>query len=338
MDASQAAAQPQVFLSPHLDDAALSAGGTIHRLAVRGVPVTVLTVCAAAPPEAALSTYAQALHTRWGQPTETARTTAAAMVARRRAEDRAACRRLGATVVHLRWPDLIYRREADGRWAAERDADLFAGAAGVDRAAAAALAMRLRRRLEQCPRSPSRSSVESAGPLRLWVPLGIGDHVDHHLCRLAAEALVSIHPRLVTLRYYEDYPYAGDNRARAKALSDAPVAGCWQALEFPIDAGDLAARLDAIACFRTQISSFWSDEQAMRAAVARFAKTGEGKAGWSERFWEVATAAADSNGRARRAARPALTASTTQGRTAPDMDRGMVRTPAGTGPTGSRRR
>lgn len=297
MDASQAAFQPQVFLSPHLDDAALSAGGIIHQLAVRGAPVTVLTVCAAAPSEATLSAYAYGLHARWGQPTATARKAAAAMVARRRAEDRAACRRLGATVVHLRWPDLIYRRAADGRWAAERDEDLFAGAAGVDSAATAALALRLRRRLERRPRSSAGSSAASAGPLRLWVPLGIGDHVDHHLCRIAAEALVSSHPRLVTLRYYEDYPYAGDDRARSKALSVAPVGGRWQRLELSIDAEDLAARLDAIACFQSQISSFWADEQAMRAAVARFAQTGEGKTDWSERFWEVATATAPAPGR-----------------------------------------
>ncbi|MBK8538668.1 MAG: PIG-L family deacetylase [Ardenticatenia bacterium] len=279
------AVERHLFLSPHLDDAALSAGGTIHRLTARGLPVTVVTICAGAPPEATLSAYALSLHARWGQSPDEARHAAAVMVALRRAEDRAACRRLGADCVHLRLPDLIYRRRANGAWAAESDADLFAGAAGVDTGTVAALAGRLGRWLRRRWALPADRGP--GGP-RFWAPLGIGDHVDHHLCRQAVERLATFNPKTVTLGYYEDYPYAGDARARAKALNAAPAEGRWRASPQPIDAADLAAKLDAIACFGSQISSFWTDETAMRAAVTDFSRADGENEGWSERFWQLA--------------------------------------------------
>lgn len=323
---STATAALEVFLAPHLDDVALSAGGTAHRLAAAGAAVTVLTVCAGRPPEAALSAYALSLHARWGQPPEQALSAAAGMVALRRAEDRAACRRLGAAWVHLRLPDLIYRRRGDGCWAAESDAALFAGAAGVDEATVDALARRLRRWLgrakgvggsdgggsdgggsgavgsdlrdAEAVRSED-GGLEGGGLARLWIPLGIGDHVDHHLCRRAAERLAADPSLGLALRYYEDYPYAGDAAARARALAAPPGSRPWRPAPVAIDHSDLAAKLDAVACFTSQISSFWADEAAMRAAVTAFSgaradedgRTGDGEvdggeAAWEERFWE----------------------------------------------------
>lgn len=306
---STSTAAIEVFLAPHLDDVALSAGGTVHRLAAAGAAVTVLTVCAGGPPEADLSAYALGLHARWGQAPEQARSAAADMVARRRSEDRAACRRLGAAWSHLRLPDLIYRRRGDGRWAAESDAQLFAGAAGVDGATAEALARRLLRWLGRAmggaawrslrQRVTDRTVEDRGGSglagdrrLRLWIPLGIGDHVDHHLCRQAAERLAAEPSLGVALRYYEDYPYASDAAARAKALAAAPAGGCWRPAPVAIGGADLAAKLDAVGCYASQISSFWADEAAMRAAVRAFARAGAGEetgggAAWEERFWEV---------------------------------------------------
>lgn len=291
------AATTEVFLSPHLDDAALSAGGTIHRLTAGGAAVTVLTVCAGRPPEATLSAYALSLHARWGQAPDEALAAAAAMVARRRAEDRAACRRLGAACVHLRLPDLIYRRRASGAWAAESDADLFAGGAGVDDGTVTQLARRLGRWLARhelgtvhgslAPATGPQGSSGSPAPVRLWLPLGIGDHVDHHLCRQAAEWLAAGHPGSVHLRYYEDYPYAESAGARAKALESPPPDGRWRERTQPIDREDLLVKMDAVACFASQISSFWSDEAGMRQAITDFARRRSTTAGgWAETFWE----------------------------------------------------
>src|SRR5689334_12434287 len=77
-----------VYLSPHLDDAALSCGGMIHQQTQAGERVVVVTLCAGGPPAGALSDFAQSLHTRWQTPVEA--------VAVRRAEDLAALKVLGA--------------------------------------------------------------------------------------------------------------------------------------------------------------------------------------------------------------------------------------------------
>ena len=94
------------LLSPHLDDAVLSCGGLIARWINRGYDVTVLTIFAGDPPPGPLSPFAQELHSRWDQ--------ADGAVASRRAEDRIACGRLGASVAHLAFPDALYRRSAAG--------------------------------------------------------------------------------------------------------------------------------------------------------------------------------------------------------------------------------
>ena len=80
-----------VALSPHLDDAALSIGGTLHRLAQAGTEVTVLTVMAGDPasPEPPIQWDANAGFTTKGD-----------AAAARQAEDHHACATLG---VRPRW-------------------------------------------------------------------------------------------------------------------------------------------------------------------------------------------------------------------------------------------
>src|SRR5258705_8534487 len=56
-----------IYLSPHLDDAALSCGGAIARHANAGARVLVVTLCTAAPPPAGpFSDFANAVHQSWG--------------------------------------------------------------------------------------------------------------------------------------------------------------------------------------------------------------------------------------------------------------------------------
>ena len=58
----------------------------------------------------------------------------------------------------------------------------------------------------------------------------------------------------------------------------------------PIDRQDLLAKLDAVASFASQISSFWTDEAAMRLALTDHARRAAAPAdGWAETFWERST-------------------------------------------------
>ncbi|MBN2499463.1 MAG: PIG-L family deacetylase, partial [Anaerolineales bacterium] len=54
-----------IYLSPHLDDVALSCGGLVWEQAQAGMAVEVWSVCAGDPPPGELSEYARSLHARW---------------------------------------------------------------------------------------------------------------------------------------------------------------------------------------------------------------------------------------------------------------------------------
>ncbi|MEZ4658337.1 MAG: PIG-L family deacetylase [Caldilineaceae bacterium] len=107
-----------IYLSPHLDDAALSCGGQIYQQTAVGKSVLIVTVMAGDPNVAEFSDYIQSLHERW----ELAADAAAA----RRAEDLAACQILGADAHHLDLPDCIYRYDGQSeRFLYLSDADIF---------------------------------------------------------------------------------------------------------------------------------------------------------------------------------------------------------------------
>lgn len=155
-----------IFLSPHLDDAVLSAGGLIYEQTQSGIPVEIWTFMCGFPPDAAYSPFAQLLHYQWGF------SSAEETVRSRREEDRRAARIVGANVRHFDFLDCIYRRAENGEWLYgdiyvpphEADADL-------PNRIAEAISPRL-----------TREDV-------LVCQLSVGSHVDHVLVRRAAELL-----------------------------------------------------------------------------------------------------------------------------------------------------
>src|SRR3954469_806836 len=104
-----------IYLSPHLDDAALSCGGQIYAATQRQERVLIVTITAG-DPIAPVSDYAASLHTRW----ELVDATAA-----RRQEDLTACSILGADALDWDIPDCIYRVDAQGAPFYVSDADIF---------------------------------------------------------------------------------------------------------------------------------------------------------------------------------------------------------------------
>ena len=230
-----------IYLSPHLDDAALSCGGLIWEQTHAGERVTVLTVCAGIPDPARepLSPFAQELHARWGAGPEAA--------AIRQAEDVAACRVLGAAPRHLPLLDCIYRTGPDGQhiYASEQALN---GPLHPYEAARAARLSRLR-----AARLPRNAQVVC--------PLGLGNHVDHQLTRLAAEQLGR------PLWYYADYPYVLKHPAALDSLAQTG----WRRQLFPIRRAGLTAWQDSVAAYTSQISTFWADQAAMRFAIEEYA-------------------------------------------------------------------
>ncbi|MEA3375538.1 MAG: PIG-L family deacetylase [Chloroflexota bacterium] len=244
----------QLYLSPHLDDAVFSCAGRIWRGTQAGERVAVVTVFAGCPGSGApLSPYARQLHARWDQPVEAAR--------RRQMEDVMALALLGAEPMHWPYLDCIYRRTPEGEFPYASQDALW----GQIHPACVDMVEQLAQRMRVLP-------LTSGG--RLYVPLGVGGHVDHRIVRRAAEA--SGHP----LTYYEDFPYARDPQALEAALTH----GRWQPECVPLSRRALEVKAAAIACYASQISTFWGSRDAMGAAVRAFAeRTGGGDP--AERYW-----------------------------------------------------
>ena len=256
-----------IYLSPHLDDAVYSCGGMIHRQVDSGARVVVVTFCTGDPPPGPLSEFAQALHERW-QPN--ARAPAAEVVAVRRREDLAALDGLGAQAVHLDVPDCIYRlNTATGLPLYASSAALF----GSLHPSELSLIRRTATKLS--------TLLHGFGRHHLYVPLGIGQHVDHLLARRAAEAAGGV------FAYFEDYPYVANAAERWTGPGALGPHGRTLAPELIYLAeADLRARLDAMACYASQLSSFWTSPQNLDEAVRQFTQR-VGQQAPAERIWKV---------------------------------------------------
>ena len=147
-----------------------------------------------------------------------------------------------------------------------------------------------------------RREIARLEPSRVYLPLGIGGHVDHQLARNAGMALLHDARAWVMpgpdytgrIAFYEDFPYAWwEDFGRLEdmpgdALAGLP-AGVSLTAEFA-DVGDVLERkVRGILLYESQIERLFDDEAAAAAAVrgyaARVADIGSVTGGAAERYW-----------------------------------------------------
>ena len=238
-----------IYLSPHLDDVALSCGGQIFLAAQRGEQCLIVTITAGEP-VAPVSDYAASLHARWEVHDA---------VAARRQEDVAASAILGADVLHWDVPDCIYRVDRHGKPYYVSDADIFGPVAVEELPLVGTLAAQMRA-------LPAARQVVA--------PLCVGNHVDHHLTRLAAEAAFGAEKLL----YYEDYPYAQQTGKLAEVID--PSNSEWASEVVVLDAEALCAKYAAVAAFRSQLSTFFRDQADLEAQIGGYSAAVGGERRW----------------------------------------------------------
>jgi LmbE family N-acetylglucosaminyl deacetylase len=242
-----------IYLSPHLDDAALSCGGQIYERTRQGERVLIVTVAAGDVPAAPLSELARLHHERWQLVADT--------VQRRREEDILACQILGADYRHWSLPDCIYRRHPQTNEPLYTTLDAIFGSV---RAAESGLVAQLARQMAGLPPAA-----------QVYAPLGVGGHVDHQLTRQAAEICYGR-----SLTYYEDYPYVAMAGTLAKVI--APDDTRWQPTTVPLSEAALQAKYRSIAAFASQLSSFFHDQADMEAQVGSYAAQVGGERLWHQ--------------------------------------------------------
>lgn len=245
-----------VFLSPHYDDVALSCGGTVAALTASGEQPLIVT-CFGGPPPGPLSDFAREMHARWQVDTSEA-------IAIRREEETCAAKVLGAAVHWLDFPDAIYR---GSRYTS--DDELF----GTIHPGEAELPTQIVTSLHH---AFARLGVN---PSRIYVPLGIGNHVDHqHVVEIGRQFSELGHEVFA----YEDFPYAGDpgveHQGRAMT-GEEPVTHL-------LTAEHLERRVNAILCYRSQLPVIFRHQGNPAESTRRYA-TANGTSRPNERFWPL---------------------------------------------------
>jgi LmbE family N-acetylglucosaminyl deacetylase len=225
-----------VYISPHLDDAVLSAGGLIHDQARAGHKVEIWTCMCGFPPYSQLSPLAQRLHLQWGT------TTPGETVRLRRAEDHRAASAVGAKTVHFDFLDCIYRRGPSAEWLYE---DVFIPPVDVEGDLPERIAGTISARLKPDD--------------KLVCQLSVGSHVDHVTVRRACELLDR------PLLYDVDIPYLFNHSEELAPKS----AGMKEKLEAVSETG-LRAWRAAISAYASQISTVFESEQDMHEKIRSY--------------------------------------------------------------------
>lgn len=240
-----------IYLSPHPDDVPLSCGGHIYQKSRAGERVLIVTVAAGEPQTEVRSIFAEFQHHSWGLDEGDVRAT-------RRAEDARAAARIGAEYIAWSLPDAIYRlhpERAEPLYTSNDD--LFGPLSQAEAPLIAELAAQM-------------ATLPAAR--RIVSPLCLGNHVDHQLVRTAAEQAFT------DLLYYEDYPYIQRDPDSLAAALQPPEA--WKAILYPLDEEAIAARIEAILAYESQIRVLFNDAESMTRLVReQVAATG------GERCW-----------------------------------------------------
>ena len=225
-----------IYISPHLDDAVLSAGGLIYEQTRAGMDVEIWSFMCGFPSTEELSPYAQALHYQWGIPT------AAELITARRAEDVKAAKIVGAKTVHFDFLDCIYRRGKNGDWLYS---DVFVPPHEDDADLPARIADAISARLNPAD--------------QLVCQFGLGSHLDHVLVRRAVELLQR------PIFYDVDIPYL----FKSPDELASKTAGMKAKTRRITDSG-VRAWLDAVSAYESQLSGLFDSPQAMRAQIEQY--------------------------------------------------------------------
>ena len=235
-----------LFLSPHLDDAAFSCGGTVALLSDAGWRCVVATAFTASVPHPAGFALACQLNKGLGPEVD--------YMALRRDEDRAACALLGAEPRWLGLPEAPHR--------------------GYGSAPALFSPPRLMDDIWRTLADEVDVLLAELRPERVYAPQGLGGHVDHR--QVIRAVLDRVEP--AQLWFWRDAPYI----IRDPAAQPDPAVPCGAPEQVDIAAG-LERKVAASCAYASQVGFQFGGTAACAEAVRALAWQ-EGSGVPAERF------------------------------------------------------
>lgn len=238
-----------IFISPHLDDVALSCGGIIQTLCSNGHEVSIWTVFAGIPENIIYTDFAESLHLRW-------KLTNKNPILSRQKEDQKACQILGTNCKYFHFLDCIYRENEKGSPIIQKESDLFQNISGNQTNLVDEIANAINKQL------PSTSIIVS--------PFAIGNHIDHQLVK---SALLKIN---IQLWFYADYPYV----TKENSDFDETYIDNLEEEAFLLSEKSILMWKQSVSAYLSQISTFWNGTNEMFTKVDEYVQKGGGKKLW----------------------------------------------------------
>ena len=199
-------------------------------------------------------------------------------MARRRLEDERFAYFAEASIVFLDLPDAVFRGY-------EGDEELL----GMPRAD------------DDAPFELLRQEIARLEPQKVYLPLGVGGHVDHQLCREVGIRMLQEARRWVMpgpdyagiVTFYEDFPYALWNDFNGLSdLGTDPLAGLPPDVSIVPGYADITDQLErkimGISLYESQLERLFDSKREMADAVRRYGRAIAGVGdidGSAERYW-----------------------------------------------------
>lgn len=236
-----------IFISPHLDDVALSVGGIVNNLVNNKIDTEIWTFFSGSPDDENLSDFALSLHKRWKLPLDAPKI--------RRLEDKKACATLGARYKHFNIPDCIYRKDQEGIPIVREEEDLYQPIPPSQQ-------FLVNKISDEINRKTTTDDI-------IVSPMAIGNHIDH---RIIVAAITKVSPH--SILFYEDFPYIVNSHSSPIDYSKLTPN------KFDLQVENIKTWHEAIAAYQSQISTFWKNTNRMKEEIFEFASRGGGKNLW----------------------------------------------------------
>jgi hypothetical protein len=174
----------------------------------------------------------------------------------RRLEDKNACKFIKANNIHLNLQECLYRKNVNGWPRYLRESNIYDGNLSKEKDTISKVILVLNNKFKL-------NNFE-----KVFIPLGIGHHIDHLILREAVEILCRKgYVSMKKVNYYEDIPYACNNRDvnwKTKLIKGLDYHS------YRINEEEFNIYIKAISFYKSQIHMLWYSNTEMKRQLKNY--------------------------------------------------------------------
>lgn len=250
-----------LYISPHLDDVIWSCGGSIAQHCIYEEMSFVITLFAGTPYNEMPGKVAKYLHRIWQSGNSIAD-----VIEARRNEDLKACEVLGVKPYCYDLVDALYRLDNEEHSLNSLHRDLSRNELDL---------------VDQVMDILQDLSLTYA-PARFYIPLGVGNHIDHVITCVAALELSSC----LDIDFYEDFPYVLDEEALLKRITSMERHFCIKPVLKNIT-DYFSLKVSAGIKYESQIRDLFDDISHFSLALHSYSRSYSSDDKLVERYWRI---------------------------------------------------